>query len=94
VQLIERRRPSSEVIGSITVLQHCTFPWTQPIGGTTRYVAILPEHCERCLAMLLKLSTTMRFVVDRRAASYPLSAPPHRRRGSRRSARGRPGPLR
>ncbi|HZU82259.1 MAG TPA: hypothetical protein VE987_05050 [Polyangiaceae bacterium] len=72
---MDRRRSERWVLGSITMFEHCTFPWRQPVGGERRFLMILPRHCRRCIEGLARLPAP--FIVDRRSSAL-VGAPPAR----------------
>jgi hypothetical protein len=44
-----------EVQGSIQIRQHCTFSWRQPESAYQRIVDIENDHCETCIAELVRV---------------------------------------
>jgi hypothetical protein len=60
-----------DVVGTLTVRQHCTFVWRQPLGRWRRFVDVRPEHCMRCVADLLRMAQSENLCLERRAADLP-----------------------
>lgn len=64
--MMDRRTQRGEAIGSLVVLQHCTFEWKQPLGRWQRFVAVERRHCARCVDELNRIASLDGFLFDRR----------------------------
>lgn len=62
--MAERRE--TEIEGRLKIMGCCEFVWHEPENGGMRRIDIGPEHCERCVEELRRLSSRPLSLHDRR----------------------------
>lgn len=73
------QQESLDYLGTITVLNHCTFKWRQRNSGAGhRFVAVEPEHCPLCVGLLQRFGPPDGLVVDGPNADEPVLHDPNR----------------